>query len=105
MLVAVALTGCEHFAAPEPVRDASGPIPAGLGRLRLVNESGITIYEVWLTACLGGSPEKLRRRLETGDALIRDVPAGCVRVTLYPERSAFFFTVVVPEGEVTTRAF
>lgn len=102
-ILVIAAAGCDHFSPVEPIAESTGPIPTGMARVRLENSGTFTILETWYTPCLGGAePLKVRRRVEPGGSSQQDVAAGCVRLTLYPEGSPFYVTVIAPQGEVTT---
>lgn len=98
------LFGCEHFTPYKTIPEATGPIAAGAARVRVQNNSAVTITETWYAPCLadGEPPLKVPRTIRPGESTQQDVAAGCVRLTLYYSAGAYRLTVTAPEGEVTT---
>lgn len=106
LLVALLLPafGCEHFTPYRTIPEATGPIAAGAARVRVQNNSTVTITETWYAPCLAGGepPLKVPRTIRPGQSTQQDVTAGCIRLTLYHSGGAFNVTVTAPEGAVTT---
>lgn len=97
------VSACEHFTEPQAPPQASGPIPAGAGRIRVENTLSAPIFETWYAPCVGNDqPLKVRRTIRQGESTLQDVAAGCTRVTVYRDRGATTFAVDAEEGVVTT---
>ena len=104
LLLILPLFGCEHFTPYRTIPEATGPIAPGAARVRVHNNSTVTITETWYAPCLGNGepPLKVPRTIRPGESTQQDVAAGCVRLTLYHAAGAYLVTVNAPAGEVTT---
>ncbi len=103
VLLLAPVAACEHFTDPEAPPQASGPIPAGAGRIRVENTLSAPIVETWYAPCLGNVvPLKVRRTIRQGESTLQDVTAGCTRVTMYRDGGAVTVSVSAEEGVITT---